>query len=205
MLDHNRDGFFPFTPAIPLIYGLAESIAMLHELGLDNVFARHERHGEAVRRAVIGWGLDVWCQNPHFYSPVVTAISMPNGYNADDFRQFVRDRFNVSLGMGQNRLAGKVFRIGHVGYTNDATILGALGAVEMALELADVPHRAGGVDAALSYLKQGRSVWRATPQQNDRIQANARLSASASADSTFEEDHKPSEDRNSRLRAVSSR
>lgn len=205
MLDHNQDGFFPFTPAIPLIFGLAESITMLHEWGLDNIFARHERHGEAVRRAVKAWGLDVWCQNPHFYSPVVTAISMPKGYNADDFRQFVRDRFNVSLGMGQNRLAGKVFRIGHIGYTNDATIIGALGAVEVALELANVPHRAGGVDAALSYLKQEPLVCRSPTHKADRVQTSVMLSSSAYSDSALADGHKPSEDRNSRLRAVSSR
>lgn len=203
MLEHNRDAFFPFTPAISLIYGLAESIAMLHEWGLDNVFARHERHGEAVRRAVMAWGLDVWCQNPRFYSPVVTAISMPKGHNADDFRQFVRDQFNVSLGMGQSRLAGNVFRIGHIGYTNDATILGALAAVEMALELARVPHRAGGVDAALNYLKQGSND---KTLQDCHAQANARPSASTSAYLVFDEGfQKPSEDKNSRLRAASSR
>ncbi|WP_069624194.1 pyridoxal-phosphate-dependent aminotransferase family protein [Methyloceanibacter marginalis] len=155
MLEHNADGSFPFTPAISLIYGLAESITMLHEWGLDNVFARHQRHAEAVRRAVKAWGLQIWCRTPHYYSPGVTAICMPIGHNADDFRQFVRERFNISLGMGQGRLAGRAFRFGHIGYTNDATVLGALGAIEMALEAARVPHKAGGVDAALSYLAQG--------------------------------------------------
>ena len=128
---------------------------MLHEFGLENVFARHERHAEAVRRAVKAWGLELWCRDARSYSPAVTAVSMPDGHDADAFRRLVLDHFNVSLAMGLNKLAGKAFRFGHLGYTNDATIIGALAAVEMGLELARVPHDVGGVDAALSYLTQG--------------------------------------------------
>ncbi|MGH9810399.1 MAG: pyridoxal-phosphate-dependent aminotransferase family protein, partial [Terriglobia bacterium] len=154
MLDQNASGLFPFTPPISLLYGLAESITMLHEFGLENVFARHERHAEAVRRAATAWGLEIWCRDARAYSPAVTAMSMPNGHDADAFRRLVRDRFNVSLATGLNKLAGKAFRFGHLGYTNDATIIGSLAAVEMGLKLAGVPHHPGGVDAALSYLTQ---------------------------------------------------
>ena len=154
MLDQNASGFFPFTPPISLLYGLAESITMLHEFGLENVFARHERHAEAVRRAATAWGLEIWCRDARSYSPAVTAMLMPDGHNADVFRRFVLDHFNVSLAMGQNKLAGKAFRFGHLGYTNDTTIIGALAAVEMGLKLAGVPHEPGGVDAALSFLTQ---------------------------------------------------
>jgi alanine-glyoxylate transaminase / serine-glyoxylate transaminase / serine-pyruvate transaminase len=154
MLDQNASGFFPFTPPISLLYGLAESITMLHELGLENVFARHERHAEAVRRAVKAWELELWCRDARSYSPAVTVVAMPVGHDADAFRRLVLDHFNVSLAMGQNKLAGKAFRFGHLGYTNDATIIGALAAVEMGFALAQVPHDVGGVDAALSYLTQ---------------------------------------------------
>jgi alanine-glyoxylate transaminase/serine-glyoxylate transaminase/serine-pyruvate transaminase len=154
MLDQNASGFFPFTPPISLLYGLAESITMLHEFGLENVFARHERHAEAVRRAVKAWELELWCRDARSYSPAVTVVAMPVGHDADAFRRLVLDHFNVSLAMGQNKLAGKAFRFGHLGYTNDATIIGALAAVEMGLELAQVPHDVGGVDAAVSYLTQ---------------------------------------------------
>jgi alanine-glyoxylate transaminase/serine-glyoxylate transaminase/serine-pyruvate transaminase len=154
MLDQNASGFFPFTPPISLLYGLAESITMLHEFGLENVFARHERHAEAVRRAVKAWELELWCRDARSYSPAVTVVAMPVGHDADAFRRLVLDHFNVSLAMGQNKLAGKAFRFGHLGYTNDATIIGALAAVEMGFALAQVPHDVGGVDAALSYLTQ---------------------------------------------------
>jgi alanine-glyoxylate transaminase / serine-glyoxylate transaminase / serine-pyruvate transaminase len=154
-LDQNASGLFPFTPPISLLYGLAESITMLHEFGLENVFARHERHAEAVRRAATAWGLEIWCRDARSYSPAVTAISMPDGHEADAFRRLVLDRFNVSLAIGLNKLAGKAFRFGHLGYTNDATIIGSLAAVEMGLRLAGVPHEPCGVDAALSYLAHG--------------------------------------------------
>ncbi|HKZ95711.1 MAG TPA: aminotransferase class V-fold PLP-dependent enzyme [Hyphomicrobiaceae bacterium] len=152
MLANNASGFFPYTPATGLLYGLAEAVDMLNEEGLDNVFARHERLAEATRRAVGGWGLEVWCRDPKYYSPAVTAVIMPEGHNADAFRKVVLDTFNMSLGTGLNKLAGKAFRIGHLGDTNELTILGALAGVEMGLELAGVPHRKGGVTAAMAYL-----------------------------------------------------
>jgi len=156
MLAQNADGFFPFTPPISLVYGLAESMIMLNEWGLDNVFARHKRHAEAVRRCVAYWDLEIWCKIPRDYSPAVTAIVMPAGHDADAFRKLARDRFNISLGMGQQKLAGKAFRFGHLGYTNDNLILAGLEAVEAALEHARIPHRPGGVDVAGSYLNRRR-------------------------------------------------
>jgi alanine-glyoxylate transaminase/serine-glyoxylate transaminase/serine-pyruvate transaminase len=152
MLANNANGFFPYTPATGLLYGLDEAIAMLHEEGLDNVFARHERLAEATRRAVTAWGLEVLCVNPKDYSPAVTTVLMPDGHNADNFRKLVLERFDMSLGMGLGKVAGKVFRIGHLGDTNELTIMGALSGVEMGLKLAGVPHRAGGVGAAMAYL-----------------------------------------------------
>ncbi|PPD29892.1 MAG: serine--glyoxylate aminotransferase [Hyphomicrobium sp.] len=152
MIANNASGFFPYTPATGLLYGLDEAIKMLHEEGLDNVFARHERHAEAVRRAVRGWGLEILCRDPKYYSPVVTSVMMPEGHNADTFRKIVLETFNMSLGTGLNKLAGKVFRIGHLGDTNDLTIMGALTGVEMGLDVAGVPHKKGGVAAAMDYL-----------------------------------------------------
>ena len=152
MLANNANGFFPYTPATGLLYGLDEAITMLHEEGLDNVFARHERLAEATRRAVTAWGLEILCVNPNDYSPAVTTVLMPDGHNADTFRQLVLARFDMSLGMGLGKVAGKVFRIGHLGDTNELTIMGALAGVEMGLTLAGVPHRAGGVAAAMTFL-----------------------------------------------------
>ena len=154
MLALNANGTFPYTPAGGLLFGLAETIEILNEEGLDNVFARHERLAEAVRRAVQAWGLDIWCHDPKAYSPAVTAVGMPDGHNADAFRKIVLDTFDMSLGTGLNKLAGKAFRIGHLGHTNELTICGALSGVEMGLELADVPHEKGGVAAAMSYLAE---------------------------------------------------
>jgi alanine-glyoxylate transaminase/serine-glyoxylate transaminase/serine-pyruvate transaminase len=154
MVGPNKNGFFPYTPATNLLYGLAEAIDMLHEEGLDRVFARHTRHGEAVRRAVRAWGLEVLCKDPRAYSPVLTAILMPSGHDADNFRKVALEHFDISLGAGLGKIAGKVFRIGHLGDTNDLTILGALGGVEMALGLAGVPHKKGGVQAAMDYLAE---------------------------------------------------
>jgi alanine-glyoxylate transaminase / serine-glyoxylate transaminase / serine-pyruvate transaminase len=151
MLKPNAQGFYPYTPATTLLYGLDESIKMLNEEGLDNVFARHERHAEATRRAIRAWGLEILCRDPKYYSPVLTAVIMPEGHNADAFRKIVLDHFDVSLGAGLTKLAGTVFRIGHLGDTNDLTILAALAGVEMGLELAEVPHSKGGVQAAMSY------------------------------------------------------
>lgn len=152
MLPANANGFFPYTPGTNLLYGLAEAIDMLHEEGLGAVFARHDRHAEATRRAVRAWGLEIWCREPRHYSSSLTAVLMPDGHNADQFRKVALEAFDISLGSGLTKLAGKVFRIGHLGDTNDLTIIGALAGVEMALALAGVPHRTGGVQAAMSYL-----------------------------------------------------
>ncbi len=152
MLANNATGFYPYTPATGLLYGLDVAVDMLNEEGLANVFARHERLAEATRRAVSAWGLEILCANPSDYSPAVTAVVMPDGFNADHFRKMVLDRFDMSLGTGLGKVAGKVFRIGHLGDTNELTIIGALSGVEMALSIAGVPHRQGGVAAAMNYL-----------------------------------------------------
>ena len=154
MLANNKTGYFPFTPATNLLYGLAEAIDMLNEEGLAHVFARHDRHAEATRRAVTAWGLEVLCKEPRHYSSSLTAVVMPAGHNADAFRKVVLDHFDMSLGTGLNKLAGKVFRIGHLGDTNELTILGALTGVEMGLGLFGVPHRQGGVQAAMDYISE---------------------------------------------------
>lgn len=149
----NKDGAFPFTPATNLLYGLAEAIDMLHEEGLDNVFKRHDRHAAATRKAVQAWGLEVLCQEPKDYSSALTAVLLPDGHNADAFRAGVLQNFNMSLGNGLAKLAGKVFRIGHLGDFNDLMLLGTLSGVEMGLSLANIPHQKGGVDAAMNLLK----------------------------------------------------
>ena len=149
----NKDGAFPFTPATNLLYGLAEAIDMLHEEGLDNVFKRHYRHAAATRKAVQAWGLEVLCQEPKDYSSALTAVLLPDGHNADAFRAGVLQNFNMSLGNGLAKLAGKVFRIGHLGDFNDLMLLGTLSGVEMGLSLANIPHQKGGVDAAMNMLK----------------------------------------------------
>ena len=149
----NKDGAFPFTPATNLLYGLAEAIDMLHEEGLDNVFKRHDRHAAATRKAVQAWGLEVLCQEPKDYSSALTAVLLPDGHNADAFRAGVLQNFNMSLGNGLAKLAGKVFRIGHLGDFNDLMLLGTLSGVELGLSLANIPHQKGGVDAAMNLLK----------------------------------------------------
>jgi len=154
MIANNKNGFFPYTPATTLLYGLAEAIDMLHEEGLDTVFARHIRHGEATRRAINTWGLEILIQDPAVYSPVLTAVLMPDGHNADAFRDVVLKNFDMSLGTGLSKVAGKVFRIGHLGDINDLTLVGALSGVEMSLGLAGVPHSKGGVQAAMDYLAE---------------------------------------------------
>ena len=155
MLKPNANGFFPYTPATNLLYGLREALTMLMEEGLDQVFARHQRLAAATRAAVRGWGLEILCQEPAEYSPVLTAVLMPPGHDADQFRKVVLDNFNMSLGAGLSKLAGKVFRIGHLGECNDLVLLGALTGVEMGLAAAGVPHRAGGVAAAMRELEAG--------------------------------------------------
>ena len=151
MLPPNKEGFFPYTPATNLLYGLAEAIDMLHEEGLDRVFARHDRHAEGVRRAVTAWGLEILCKDPKYYSSSLTAVLMPAGHNADAFRKTALEHFDVSLGTGLTKVAGKVFRIGHLGDTNDLTMIGTLAGVEMGLGLAGVPHKPEGVRAAMDY------------------------------------------------------
>lgn len=154
MLANNKAGFFPYTPATNLLYGLKESMAMLREEGLENVWARHARHGEATRRAVRAWGLEVLALNPAEFSPSSTSVLVPAGHKADDFRKVVLENFNMSLGSGLNKVANKVFRIGHLGDFNDLMLAGTLCGVEMGLELAGIPHKTGGVAVALDYLKQ---------------------------------------------------
>jgi alanine-glyoxylate transaminase/serine-glyoxylate transaminase/serine-pyruvate transaminase len=152
MLKPNRAGFFPYTPATNLIWGLRESLLMLQEEGLDNVFRRHDRHAEATRAAVRAWGLEVVCEEPKEYSSSLTAVFLPEGHNADRLRQTILDAFDMSLGTGLAKLAGKVFRIGHLGHFNDLMLAGTLSGVEMGLRVADIPHQPGGVSAALNSL-----------------------------------------------------
>ncbi|MFO7190169.1 MAG: aminotransferase class V-fold PLP-dependent enzyme, partial [Pseudomonadota bacterium] len=152
MLGPNKQGFFPYTPATNLLYGLRESIAMLHEEGLENVFKRHDRFAEATRRAVRAWGLEVLCLEPSEYSSSLTAVLMPEGYDEAALREVILEHFNMSLGQGLGKVKGKVFRIGHLGDFNDLMLCGTLCGIEMGLELAGVPHKKGGVDAAMAYL-----------------------------------------------------
>ncbi len=154
MLNANKMGFFPYTPPTNLLYGLQESLQMLREEGLEKVFARHDRHAEATRRAVRAWGLELLCLNPDEYSSSLTAVLMPAGHNADAFRKVVLEHFNMSLGNGLDKVAGRVFRIGHLGNFNDLMLAGTLSGVEMGLGLANVPYAKGGVMAALEYLGQ---------------------------------------------------
>jgi alanine-glyoxylate transaminase/serine-glyoxylate transaminase/serine-pyruvate transaminase len=153
MLGPNAQGFFPYTPASNLLYGLHEAIAMLQEEGLPQVFARHQRHAAATRAAVGAWGLEVLAKNPKEYSPALTAILMPDGHSADAFRKIALERFNLSLGQGLGKVSGKVFRIGHLGDFNDLMLMGTLSGVEMALAIAKVPHQPGGVRAAMDVLQ----------------------------------------------------
>ncbi|MBZ5558568.1 MAG: aminotransferase class V-fold PLP-dependent enzyme [Acidobacteriia bacterium] len=152
MIKDNASGFFPYTPATNLLYGLREALAMLTEQGLPAVFARHCRHAEATRRAVRAWGLEVLCVNPAEYSSSLTAVLMPDGHDADAFRRVVLDRFDMSLGTGLGQLKGKIFRIGHLGDFNDLMLAGTLSGVEMGLAASGVPFTRGGVMAALEYL-----------------------------------------------------
>ncbi len=154
MLAANRNGFFPYTPATNLLYGLAEALRMLREEGLANVFARHARLAEAARRAVRGWGLEILCAEPREYSNSLTAVLLPEGHDADRVRERALERFDLSLGTGLGKLQGKVFRIGHLGDFNELMLAGTLCGVEMALALAGVPIKRGGVAAALDYLSE---------------------------------------------------
>ena len=159
MLAPNKNGYFPYTPATNLLYGLREALKMLlDEEGLDNVFARHQRHAEATRRAVNAWGLELVCQNPAEFSPVLTAVMMPAGHSEVAFRKVVLEHFNMSLGSGLGKVADKVFRIGHLGDFNDLSLMGTLAGVEMGLELAGVPYKKGGVDAAMAFLTSANAA-----------------------------------------------
>ena len=164
MIASNKTGFFPYTPATNMLYALGEAIDMLHEEGLENVFARHDRHAEATRRATRAWGLEILCKEPRHYSSSLTALMMPAGHDADNFRKVALEHFDVSLGTGLSKVAGKVFRIGHLGDTNDLTIIGALAGVEMGLGLAGVPHRKGGVQAAMDYFAAAASPAKAAAE-----------------------------------------
>jgi alanine-glyoxylate transaminase / serine-glyoxylate transaminase / serine-pyruvate transaminase len=155
MIAANQSGFFPYTPATNLLYGLHEAIRMLQEEGLGNVFARHARLAEATRRAARAWGLDILCLEPQEYSNTLTALLMPEGHDADELRKLILERFNLSLGTGLGKVQGKVFRIGHLGDFNELMLAGTLCGVEMGLAAASVPHQRGGVLAALDYLAAG--------------------------------------------------
>jgi alanine-glyoxylate transaminase/serine-glyoxylate transaminase/serine-pyruvate transaminase len=164
MIAANKTGFFPYTPGTNMLYALSEAIDMLHEEGLENVFARHDRHAEATRRAAKAWGLEILCKEPRHYSSSLTALMMPAGHDADAFRKTALEHFDVSLGTGLSKVAGKVFRIGHLGDTNDLTIVGALAGVEMGLALAGVPHKKGGVQTAMDYFAGQASPARAAAE-----------------------------------------
>lgn len=152
MITQNKTGYFPYTPATNLLYGLREALKMLQEEGLPNVFTRHDRHAEATRRAVRAWGLEILCAVPEEYSSALTAVMMPAGHDADALRKAILDAYDMSLGMGLGKMLGKIFRIGHLGDFNDLTLAGTLSGVEMGLALAGVPHKKGGAQAALDYL-----------------------------------------------------
>ena len=154
MLDNNSQGYFPYTPATTLLYGLDEALAMLLEEGMDNVFARHARHASATRAALTAWGLENVCVNEHEYSNSTTAILLPEGHDADRLRRIILERFNMSLGTGLGKLKGRCFRIGHLGDFNDLMLAGTLSGVEMGLELAGTPFRKGGINAALASLAE---------------------------------------------------
>ena len=164
MLVANRTGYFPYTPATNLLYGLREALHMLEEEGLENVFARHARHAEATRRAARAWGLEILCANPLEYSNSLTALITPEGIDADRIREIIVERFDMSLGTGLGKLKGKVFRIGHLGWFNDLMLAGTLCGVEMGLRLAGVPLQGSGVQAALNWLGDA---------QTSQVRANA--------------------------------
>jgi alanine-glyoxylate transaminase/serine-glyoxylate transaminase/serine-pyruvate transaminase len=155
MIANGKNGYFPYTPATNLLYGLAEALKMLlEEEGLDNVFARHQRHAEATRRAVRAWGLEVYALDPREFSSSLTGVLVPAGQDADRVRKVILDAFDVSLGTGLTKLGGKMFRIGHLGDFNDLMLMGTLAGVEMGLELAGVPVKKEGVQAAMGYLSE---------------------------------------------------
>jgi alanine-glyoxylate transaminase/serine-glyoxylate transaminase/serine-pyruvate transaminase len=157
ILASNADGYWPYTPATNLLYGLQAALDQLFDEGLPNVFARHDRHAEATRRAVRAWGLEILCANADEYSSSLTAVMMPAGHDADAFRRVVLETFDMSLGTGLSKLAGRVFRIGHLGDFNDLSLMATLCGIEMGLHVAGVPHRKGGAQAAIDYLSQAHA------------------------------------------------
>ena len=152
MLNSNKTGYFPFTPVTQMLFGLSTAIDIMHEEGLETIFARHKRFGEATRAAVSAWGFENLCREARYHSPVMTAVMMPNASGADAYRKVVLDTFDMSLGAGLNKVADKIFRIGHLGDTNDLTIMGALAGVEMSFEIAGIPYKKGGVQAAMDVI-----------------------------------------------------
>ncbi len=154
ILEANQRGMWPYTPATNLLYGLETALRMLDDEGLPQVFARHQRHAEATRAAVRAWGLDILCADEREHSPVLTAILLDDAHDADEVRRVILDRFDMSLGAGLGKVAGKVFRIGHLGHFNDLTLAGTLAGVQMGLRLAGVPIRTDGVEAALARLEE---------------------------------------------------
>ncbi len=154
MLENNKSGFYPYTPAVNLMYALNEAIDMLLEEGLENVFKRHKRHADATRIAVEAWGLEILAKNPIERSNSITAIMVPDGHDSDNLRKIIYDNYNMSLGTGLNKVKGKVFRIGHLGDLNDLTLAGTLSGVEMGLKQSGIPFNKGGIMAALDFLSK---------------------------------------------------
>jgi alanine-glyoxylate transaminase/serine-glyoxylate transaminase/serine-pyruvate transaminase len=163
IIKQNEAGFFPYTPPTNLFYGLREALLMLKEEGLSHIFSRHARHAEATRAAVRAWGLELVCEDPREYSSSMTAIFLPEGHNADRLREIILEHFNMSLGIGLSKLSGRVFRIGHLGSFNDLMLMGTLSGVEMGLRLAGVPHKTGGVMAAIESLAPAHAAVEAAP------------------------------------------
>jgi alanine-glyoxylate transaminase/serine-glyoxylate transaminase/serine-pyruvate transaminase len=151
-LEMNPTGYFPYTPASNMLAGAQVAIELLEREGLENVFARHIRHGEATRAAVRTWGLETQCLDEFAHSPVVTAVRMPEGFPEAAFRAVVLENYGMALGSGLGQVAGKVFRIGHLGDFDDLSLVAALAGVELGLGIAGVPHETGGVSAALAVL-----------------------------------------------------
>ena len=152
MLENNKKGYFPYTPATNLLYGLDEAINMLTEEGLDNVFNRHKKFAEATRIAVRAWGLEILCKNSNEYSDSLTAVMVPDGHDADFLRKTILDNYNMSLGTGLAKVSGKIFRIGHLGDFNELMLAGTLAGVEMGLMKSNIPYKKGGILKALEYL-----------------------------------------------------
>lgn len=163
MISANKRGYFPYTPATNLLFGLAEAIDMLHEEGLEQIFARHQRHAAATREAIKAWGLEVQCQSENEYSPVLTAVRVPQDTDADKLRSVILSHYNTSLGNGLSKIQGRVFRIGHLGDFNDAMLIGTLGAIEMGLHTGGITHTPNGVQAAMNYLKSNTAGKSNTP------------------------------------------